>query len=199
VKKFKFNFLPNTKFVWINEIVCYKDQINIWKMEEKFVIKIENGRKFAGITGPRFYEVGFSIPVSKLVFTQNELNFSEMDDAPEWFYLSKTDAYEKGRNKKINEENKQPPKIMSPENFTMENSFIHNGMPNDIYIFKNNHYPFPYKFPVIGYCDSMDVTFRPKPDCYCVMFWIDDDEYSGAYWTHAHMNNFDDYFNLNKD
>lgn len=91
-------------------------------------------------------------------------------------------------------------KKMNSDNFTMENSFIQNGIPNDIYL-RNEHtkYPYPYKYPVIGYCDSMEATFRPKPDHYCVMFWIDDDYYSGAYWTHANKISFDDYFNLNKD
>lgn len=108
MKKLKFNFLPDTKAVWIGDIICSLDQINIWKIDKKFIIRISTGRRYAGINGIRFYEVGFSIPVSKEVFTKDELNFQELADheIPNWFYLSREDCYEESRRKKINEESK---------------------------------------------------------------------------------------------
>lgn len=108
MKKFKFNFLPDTKAVWIGDIICSLDQISIWQIDDKFIIRIADGRKYAGITGPRFYEVGFSIPVSKEVFTKEGLHFQELtnNEIPKWFFSSKEDAQAEAERMKINEESK---------------------------------------------------------------------------------------------
>lgn len=99
MKKIKFDW-KFEDYIWIDDIICKSFDIEIYKLDEDYIIRIIKGRKYARLNSCYFgkyrgYEEPFYYDVNKLnIIKKDGLNFKEITkkDLPKWYLQNKEEA-----------------------------------------------------------------------------------------------------------
>lgn len=96
MKKVKFPW-QTEGFVWIDDIIAKSSDVEIYKLDNDYIIRIVKGRKYAGInSGIRFFEQGFYIGVEKqnIIKKSDSFSFKELTEKelPKWYKQNRKEA-----------------------------------------------------------------------------------------------------------